>query len=112
MTHAAESGINVSHLRELAEKATPGPWTALQNNGEVAGVTRLFNPETQHDICHCESPGRNEAGHNAAFIAACDPTMIVALLDEIEELKVRDIVSRNPGIDPDEVRAFRKERAS
>jgi hypothetical protein len=32
---------------------------------------------------------------------------ILRLLDEVEELKVRDIVARNPGINEDDVRHYR-----
>lgn len=37
--------------------------------------------------------------------------VIRGLQKEVEELKVQDIVNRNPGIDPDEVREFRKSRS-
>lgn len=69
-------------LRTLAEAATPGPWVADAPAGFgtiFAGVLGdssrwLFDPVK----------GTNE---DAAYIAACDPQTILALLDELETLR-------------------------
>lgn len=95
--------LNKQELRRLAEAATPGPWDW--------GGTQVSTQEQALDIClenirlteapgpyFCEvyvGDGRRTAlvGHgptsqqNAAFIAAANPAVILAMLDENEELR-------------------------
>jgi len=63
-------------LRELAEKATPGPW---KREGRYIKVNMQ-----QPVVCEVES---RESRDNAAFIAAANPQTILALLQELEEAR-------------------------
>ncbi len=64
-----------SALRALAQQATPGPWHA--EGGSVA-VEDEYVVEVVADI-HTDRRWPTE--EDAAFIAACDPQTILALLD-------------------------------
>lgn len=72
-------------LRELANAATPGPWSkdifdvcAWDVERVVAKTDGEFSP-----------PAFNECQSNAAFIAAADPQAVIALLDEVDALKAK-----------------------
>ena len=92
--------IDHGHLRRLAEAATPGPWAWDQHrvptlNGQ-AGDPDLYVYETavieaEHSgECGCRSACElelNVADADAKFIAAADPTTVLALLDEIAALR-------------------------
>ncbi|HBO1515846.1 TPA: ead/Ea22-like family protein [Pseudomonas aeruginosa] len=82
---------DTNKLKELAERATPGPWVVdAQQSGAI------FNIESESgDQCVAMSqenpaPTRLEMNEqrrvNAAFIAAANPKAILALLDEIDGL--------------------------
>lgn len=77
-------------LRELAEKATPGPWEAEPLDGGAYGL--CIDP-VRADL---EGLGRRRvqvAGStfkpNAEFIAAANPATILALLGELRDAKAR-----------------------
>lgn len=95
-----------AQLRALAEKATKGPW----QQGKFAGDFDMVRQATWepcgiegHDDCsigqsiHLESepiflpnvshPGR--ARDNARFIAAANPVVILALLDELDAIEAK-----------------------
>lgn len=65
-----------SHLRDLALAATPGPY-------RECGSEVLIGDHWWRPVEHAHY--RNDA--NAAFIAACSPDVVLALLDEIDESK-------------------------
>lgn len=73
--------IDIEKIRAAADKATPGPWRTngrhIQGSpcGDIA-TTRIF------------TDGDGGSLLNAAHIAACDPTTILALCDEVEKLRV------------------------
>lgn len=87
-------------LKEVAEKATPGPWREFvcDDGGEWSGwplsVSSASDPD--HTIVR---PGgfypyawdrktsQHEAVANAEFIAAFDPATCLALLEEVERLR-------------------------
>ena len=81
-------------LRVLAEQATPGPWHTLErcdNAGpdEACGVTSIQRTTHGHIVGIFRSDAYDECSHpvsaaNAAFIAACSPDRILALLDQLE----------------------------
>jgi hypothetical protein len=106
--------IDTKRLRELAELATPGPWThdvdCFGPDDEIdavvsnANVDLLFTSGT--DIALHRGSGAawtdeddakrdrqwaqaraSQAYADAAFIAAASPTAVLALLDEIERLR-------------------------
>lgn len=85
--------INTARLRALAEAATPGPWEADGN--EVS--QHWSRPEPWKTVASSEvacmsycygGSGRGiEDEADAAYIAAADPSTMLALLDEIESLR-------------------------
>jgi len=71
-----------ARLRALAQKATPGPWTWEEGLASEIGL-----PPESYDA-NILSPTERVATSdgpkwkpNAAFIAACDPATVLALLD-------------------------------
>lgn len=73
----------VARLRELAAKATPGPWhgwvisgtpASGPPRGEVVGPTRV-----PYDHSLLFGPA------DALFMAACDPQTVLALCDAVAE---------------------------
>lgn len=75
-------------LRQLAEAATPGPWsqcTAPDTNNNQAVCDHNFEFIARTDLVSIHSFEICEA--NASFIAAANPTVVLELLDEIERLR-------------------------
>ena len=73
-------------LLELAEKATPGRWVATDN----ADVVGFLGSGAVIDIAHVnpfEEMLHAQAYANAAFIAACSPETIRALVEGKRELE-------------------------
>ena len=70
--------VNLDTLTVLAQEATPGPWTWHEGQGRVEKNRR------QYPIAETFYP--NEY-HNAAFIAACSPDAILALVARVRELE-------------------------
>lgn len=78
---------DTQELRELAEKATPGPWC---DDGcgcvdtEISGlpVARFFGGGSDGI-----SRGYDGSLANAAYIAAANPTAVLSLLDELDTLR-------------------------
>lgn len=68
--------IDTKKLRELAERATPGPWREC--GSEILIGDHWWRPASHEHY-------RNE--HDAAFIAAVSSSTVTALLDEIERLQ-------------------------
>lgn len=82
-------------LRELAEKATPGPWSVVDTpwgNGDWI-VQGTGDPHGRRPICDLQmidpgdewDDGQDDA--NATFIAAANPDAVKALLDQVERLE-------------------------
>lgn len=80
------SGVDVAALRALAEAATPGPWTT-EDSRNAAGLARVWQLRGV-GIAECRVRGADNH-HDAAFIAAANPTAVLALLDEIETLRAK-----------------------
>lgn len=74
----------LEHLRVLAREATPGGWYSERDQVMDAGryytVCYVGDPEN-------DSTGKAEA--NADFIAAADPSTILALLDDLASLRAQ-----------------------
>lgn len=88
----------VAHLRALAEKATQGPWHDYID--PMSGM--LYLTDDAGNTIAMTSPMEDDPeaeGANAAFIAACGPQTILALLDENERL--REALERSI---PDDIR--------
>jgi hypothetical protein len=91
-----------SELQRLAEAATPGPWNVANNRygGVIRGgpVQEFTNGSAQSQIVMCcgaewMEPGQLE--RNAEFIAAANPTAVLALLTESRRNAVRLEVSED-----------------
>ncbi|EAB8269607.1 ead/Ea22-like family protein [Salmonella enterica subsp. enterica] len=83
--------IDKRALREVAEKATKGPWTLFSDID-----TKTFSIHTPRDK-RCENvikwggfDCQPNAEANAEFIAAFNPKVALALLDELEHYKSRE----------------------
>lgn len=73
-------------LRALAEAATPGPWESFHDR--IAPDTAVVTAEHDESLAVCEhehEPQFRDA--DAAFIAAANPTAVLALLDEVDRLR-------------------------
>ncbi len=87
--------IDTTKLRELAQKATQGPWTAISDPmhfysitticaGKVDG-TKPIPAQMMVQIGGNDECAQLEA--NTRFIAAANPAVALALLDEIDRLQ-------------------------
>src|SRR6185312_2474494 len=75
----------IARLREIAEKATPGPWRATN---EHLGWLVLSSPsEDVVEIISKEKGPVDRWQPNAAHIATFDPPTVLALLDELEKAR-------------------------
>ena len=88
---------DIKKLREICEKASPGPWKAVASRTAVGVCYRIF-PESwgkvpdhggicAYDDCTSLNPHpKGEQAANAQFIAAAR-TALPELLDEVERLR-------------------------
>ena len=95
----------ISHMRALAEAATPGPWyvqygdddnhmcmTAIGTENKRARNDGQFSQEeadkfvaiTLHQLYPWVSPDCTNDDANSAYIAAANPATVIALLDALE----------------------------
>ena len=79
--------IDTKKLRTLAETATPGPWewdddcvSEVYNENEHAPWLTTKNLETAVIKGTVHIPSK----HDAAYIAACSPDVVLELLDALE----------------------------
>lgn len=80
------SEINYQALRDAAEKATQGEWVAFISPGKY-GTYAVHTPGDNHHGDIVDWPGFDEqknAENNARYIAAFNPEVVQALLDERE----------------------------
>ncbi|HCP1480936.1 TPA: ead/Ea22-like family protein [Escherichia coli] len=78
--------INYQALRDAAEKATQGEWVAFISPGKY-GTYAVHTPGDNHHGDIVDWPGFDEqknAENNARYIAAFNPEVVQALLDERE----------------------------
>ena len=78
--------IDTTKLRELAQKATPGPWEQINHivfteTGNLEWV--VANARSGNSII------------DAGYIAAANPSTVLALLDEIDRLRTIESAARN-----------------
>lgn len=78
-------------LREMAEKATRGPWEASPPLPSIGFIGDYWAVGTKDDgyleRATLDVSDHLNAKHDAEFIAAANPTAIAALLDENERLR-------------------------
>ncbi|EOZ7783401.1 ead/Ea22-like family protein [Escherichia coli] len=80
------SNINYQALREIAKQATQGEWCAFISPGKH-GTYAVHTPGDNHHGDIVDWPGFDEqknAENNARYIAAFNPVVVQALLDELE----------------------------
>ncbi|EEU9150517.1 TPA: ead/Ea22-like family protein [Escherichia coli] len=80
------SKIDYQALRELAKQATQGEWVAFISPGKY-GTYAVHTPRDNHHGDIVDWPGFDEqknAENNARYIAAFNPEVVQALLDERE----------------------------
>lgn len=82
--------MNLDTLKQLAEAATPGPWVVDDANSNL--VAR--DGEVYEYVCEVSPSSFSESTHgqeiedaDAAFIAACNPKVIIALLGVVRAAK-------------------------
>ncbi|HAI6141674.1 TPA: ead/Ea22-like family protein, partial [Escherichia coli] len=90
------SKIDYQALREIAKQATQGKWVAFISPGKY-GTYAVHTPDDNHHGDIVDWPGFDEqknAENNARYIAAFNPEIVLALLDERERnqqyIKSRD----------------------
>lgn len=90
------SKIDYQALREVAKQATQGEWVAFISPGKY-GTYAVHTPGDNHHGDIVDWPGFDEqknAENNARYIAAFNPEVVLALLDERERnqqyIKSRD----------------------
>lgn len=80
------SNINYQALREIAKQATQGEWVAFISPGKY-GTYAVHTPGDNHHGDIVDWPGfdgQKNAENNARYIAAFNPEVVQALLDERE----------------------------
>lgn len=99
----------LAELREKADGATPGPWRVTTDLPSFAICNdptptrevpyRIVQTENQFNWKHSAWRGGIDNQHNADFIAAANPTTVVALLDAVETMReaLESIASKHLG---------------
>lgn len=83
--------LDLPKLREIANAATPGPWEygmttfGDPQDGPTHACVRVEGAHWTDHLAVIE--GSTEGDLDMAHIAAFDPPTVLALLDEIEELR-------------------------
>ncbi|HBL4694249.1 TPA: ead/Ea22-like family protein [Citrobacter freundii] len=94
------TALNKQALREAAEKATPGEWVYLPKNTSIE--YDYGSDDSQGSITYMDSGDftQKQTDLNGAFIAAANPSTVLALLDENYRLTAeRDALRENIGGD-------------
>lgn len=78
------SNIDKQALRNLARRATPGPWTMEHEN-----IWYYENGFTKHLAYFCQGDDVDDSQDdvNTRYVAAADPSTVLALLDELEAVQ-------------------------
>lgn len=82
---------DLTKLKELAERATPGPWSCNRHWAIVGGpILEFTNGAAQQQIamaCGQSWMHDDELRNNAEFIAAANPAAVLELIAEVERLR-------------------------
>ncbi|EDT6613036.1 ead/Ea22-like family protein [Salmonella enterica subsp. enterica] len=85
------SEINYQALREAAQLATQGEWVAFISSGTGTYAVHTPGDKRCEDVIKWTGfDGQNNAENNARYIAAFNPEVVQALLDELEYYKSRE----------------------
>lgn len=94
------SNIGKHALREAAEKATSGKWERGDGNGNGGELLVYCDDALGSAVCEMTSEynaiPKYQRINNLNFIAAANPTTVLALLDELEakEKKIAELENR------------------
>ena len=84
------SNIDYQALREAAQLATQGEWVAFISSGTGTYAVHTPGDKRCEDVIKWTGfDGQNNAENNARYIAAFNPEVVQALLDELEAAKKR-----------------------
>lgn len=82
---------DLTKLKELAERATPGPWSCNRHWAIVGGpILEFTNGAAQQQIamaCGQSWMHDEELRNNAEWIAAANPAAVLELIAEVERLQ-------------------------
>lgn len=79
------SKIDYQALREIAKQATQGEWVAFISSGTGTYAVHTPGDKRCEDVIKWPGfDGKNNAENNARYIAAFNPEVVQALLDELE----------------------------
>ncbi len=93
------SKINYQALREIVKLATQDEWVAFISPGTGTYAVHTPGDKRCEDIIKWPGfDGQKNAENNARYIAAFNPKVVQALLDENERM-CRDLMARNGEID-------------
>ncbi|EIG6597879.1 ead/Ea22-like family protein [Salmonella enterica] len=96
------TALNKQALREAAEKATKGEWRAFAGAGGTCSIHTAGDERFGDVVDWPGFDGKRNAKANAKFIAAANPSTVLALLDELEsaEKRIAELDARafNPAI--------------
>ena len=102
--------VDRAELRRLAESATPGPWTAAtwygsddggwvargpHHEARPAGSGGHDDESTNDESDEPGGPVERRAMRDAAFIAAANPSAVIALLDLVESMQAITLSAAN-----------------
>ena len=100
--------IDTTKLRQLAQKATPGPWGYELDHGSYLRIYSDADSGIVDGCGCCGSPNCDEV--NATFIAAANPATVLALLDKLDGTESMFLaacadlgaINKLLGLDPDD----------
>ncbi|EOT7374800.1 ead/Ea22-like family protein [Escherichia coli] len=79
------TAINYQALREIAKQATQGEWVAFISSGTGTYAVHTPGDKRCEDVIKWPGfDGQKNAENNARYIAAFNPAVVLALLDELE----------------------------
>lgn len=89
--------IDKQALRNLALRATPGPWAMEHEN-----IWYYENGYTKHLACFFQGDDVDDSQDdaNTRYVAAADPSTVLALLDELEakEAKIANLTAERDAL--------------
>ncbi len=84
--------MTLTELKELAQKATPGPWVLDGIDQDEPHIIStiiskgLYSPHPHVASCPMQWKDHYKHLNNAAFIAAANPHVVLQLIERIEKL--------------------------
>jgi hypothetical protein len=86
-TRQCPSADDRRRLRELCERATPGPWDSFVRRNYADHSHGICSEAKFYDVADVvalKGDDRGESAANAAYIAACHPGLVLSLLDALD----------------------------